>query len=390
MKKAVLISCFNWYEKRLFFIRQELIKKGYDVVVLLSDYDHIKKNVLENRFLECEYVSVPFYKKNISLTRAKSHFAFGHSINERLEEIKPDFIYALVPPNNVGYYCSRYKKNNPKTKLIIDVIDLWPESMTIPLLKYNVLALLWKKLRQRALLSADRVVLECDYYKQVLSADLVDEKTSVLRLFSEFKCSDLIFADECQMTYRTQINNQKISFAYLGSLNSIIDYDAILAILNSLILLGFYVEFQIIGEGSERKRFIEKLKKIGVNVIYYGMIFDTSKKIQLLSHCDFAFNMMKNSVAVGLTMKSIDYFSIGLPIINTIKGDTWELVEAESIGFNFSGDIDDFVVFCKEVDINVLRKNVRKMFFKYFTVESFVNNVNVLLDSLDYEEVENV
>lgn len=33
---------------------------------------------------------------------------------------------------------------------------------------------------------------------------------------------------------------------------------------------------------------------------------------------------MKTSVCVGLTMKSLDYYAGGLPIINTIAGDTYE------------------------------------------------------------------
>ena len=46
--------------------------------------------------------------------------------------------------------------------------------------------------------------------------------------------------------------------------------------------------------------------------------------------------MMKPGVCVGLTMKSIDYFCYGLPLINNIPGDTWQLVEEHGIGVNCS------------------------------------------------------
>ncbi|MCI5920244.1 MAG: hypothetical protein MRZ75_13120 [Roseburia sp.] len=42
MKKAILISCFDWFEKRLEPI-MELLEKQYKVNVLLSDFNHIKK-----------------------------------------------------------------------------------------------------------------------------------------------------------------------------------------------------------------------------------------------------------------------------------------------------------------------------------------------------------
>ena len=42
-KRAVLISCFDWYDTRLKPIRDILIEMGYEVTVLTSDYDHIRK-----------------------------------------------------------------------------------------------------------------------------------------------------------------------------------------------------------------------------------------------------------------------------------------------------------------------------------------------------------
>ena len=43
---------------------------------------------------------------------------------------------------------------------------------------------------------------------------------------------------------------------------------------------------------------------------------------------------MKTTVNVGMTMKSLDYFSFGIPIINNIRGDISKLVQDENIGFN--------------------------------------------------------
>ena len=37
---------------------------------------------------------------------------------------------------------------------------------------------------------------------------------------------------------------------------------------------------------------------------------------------------------MGLTMKSIDYFCYGVPMINSIQGDTWRLIEDYGIGVN--------------------------------------------------------
>lgn len=46
--KAILISCFDWYEKRLKPIREILEQKNFDVKILTSDFDHSAKNIAPN------------------------------------------------------------------------------------------------------------------------------------------------------------------------------------------------------------------------------------------------------------------------------------------------------------------------------------------------------
>ena len=103
---------------------------------------------------------------------------------------------------------------------------------------------------------------------------------------------------------------------------------------------------------------------------FYGAVFDQMRKIKILGNCDFAFNMMKESVLVGLTIKSIDYFSMGLPIINNIKGDTWEIVRRYGAGVN----VDDpeyaweSILDCDAGDIS---QKAYALYLKVFTEDRF-------------------
>jgi hypothetical protein len=45
---------------------------------------------------------------------------------------------------------------------------------------------------------------------------------------------------------------------------------------------------------------------------------------------------MKDTVCVGLTMKSIDYFQARLPILNSIQADTAKIVDEYRIGINIT------------------------------------------------------
>lgn len=378
-KTAVLVSCFNWYEKRLRFVRSELVKKGFEVTILLSDFDHIKKEVICDRFEECQYICVPPYVKNISFQRIWSHFSFGTSVSKQLEIIKPDLLYVLLPPNNLANHCYHYKKKYPKTKLVLDVIDLWPESMPLPFLKHNPLALAWKKMRDRGISLADAVVLECSYYRSLLAETIQTDKVSVLQLYSEYSPQEISLADQLSEEYLSRIGQKYISFAYIGSLNAITDYESIEKIACLFLEQGYQVAFHIVGEGQYRQIFIQKLKKLGIEVSYYGMVFNAKEKIRLVTQCDYALNMMTSQVAVGLTLKSIDYFSIGLPVINNIKGDTWDLVEQKGIGFNVTDDLSELIQSCQDADTKAMRQAVREMFLEHFTQEAFEKEVESCL-----------
>ena len=59
---------------------------------------------------------------------------------------------------------------------------------------------------------------------------------------------------------------------------------------------------------------IEQLRQNSILVIDHGYIFEQEKKQEILDQCQYGFNVMKDSVMVGLTMKSMDYMCGGLPM----------------------------------------------------------------------------
>ena len=365
MKTALLITCFNWYKARVEPVRELLISHGYEVNVLTSDFDHIKKKTFDNRYSECTYIHVPPYKKNLSLDRIKSHLYFGKQVAKFIKKEKPDLIYLLLPPNNTAKYCAQYKRNNPDTKLFIDVIDLWPESMPLGALKRTPFVLFWKKWRDDAIKVADHVFTECDLYQEKLTEVLSPSKTTTLHLYKEQTeeeqqlVQDIINCKEC---------DDVIRFAYLGSMNNIIDIEGICAILKDFVSHGKKCEFHAIGDGESRIKFENSVRETGCEPHFYGKIFDEIEKIKILSPCNYAFNMMKGSVSVGLTIKSIDYLAYGLPLINNIKGDTWKFVGDYRVGFNVCVE--------NNLDEKFDHGRIVSLFEEKFSKKTFVNVIN--------------
>ena len=84
--------------------------------------------------------------------------------------------------------------------------------------------------------------------------------------------------------------------------------------------------------------------------------------------------MMVDDIIVGLTTKSVDYLSLGIPLFNNIKEDTWDLVEKEQIGVNYSGNIENLIKNLSEEKIKQEKKNALEYFYNFLTSSSLKNH----------------
>lgn len=136
---------------------------------------------------------------------------------------------------------------------------------------------------------------------------------------------------------------------------------------------------EIIGGGEGTEHFVKALLDAGASVNNHGFIFDEIDKARILSNCDFGLNMMLSHLVVGLTTKSVDYFSLGLPIINTIKEDTEKLVCDRNVGVNYTGDISQII----ELDTDAIRdmkKSSYKCYQDLMTSEGLYSTVHDALN----------
>ena len=369
MKKAIIISCFGWYAERLIYIEEVLKGKGFSVEIYNSDFSHFKKNrVVKSN--NCNYVHVPSYKKNLSLARLYSHVVFSYKLLQILKDKQPDFVYALVPPNSVAKACAAYKKKYRNTFLVYDIIDMWPESyIGNKILQFPFK--LWRNLRDKNLSSADHIFTECSLYESFITEKI--DSISTLHL-----CREEV------LPYATkEWDGQNLEVAYLGSINNIIDIPLISQLLSSL-SRHMNVIFHIVGGGESKDSLVNSVKKEGVQVVDHGVMFDKLQMREIISGCHFAINMMKKSVCVGLTIKSIDYFQIGIPMFNTIKGDTEDIIQKYNCGFNVANvqETVDQVMTLNSESYGKMRENTHKVFLEMFTAEVFKRNFENILSRI--------
>ena len=192
----------------------------------------------------------------------------------------------------------------------------------------------WKRLRDKDINRGDLVITECDLYREKLK---LDPQKSVTMYWGKKEPSVGEQITEGAVPVFGKVSND-LEIAYLGAINNIIDIDGIVRLLQKLkrrleaeersVLL------HIIGDGENRDVFLQALEAAGIRYINHGAVFNEAEKRSILSHCSYGLNMMKPGVCVGMTMKSIDYWSHGLPVINNIPGDTRRLCREEGLGIN--------------------------------------------------------
>lgn len=360
-KTAYFISSTNHYNVRTEKFVNDYVKKGYDVIYVTSDFDHMtKKRYCFNEYKNSKQLHVISYKKNLSISRILSHLMFSYKTFYMLLACKPELVYVEVPNNSLVKSSAKYKKIN-NAEIIVDVFDMWPESM--PVKTKNMIVNwgfdIWRNFRNKNLKFADQIWIECDYYRELLSAQKIN-------LPMETKYLTL---ENAETSIETKVSEDEIDLCYLGSINNIIDISLIEKIVSEL-AKNKRTRIHIIGDGERKDEFLEILKQNSIEIIDHGKVYEIDKLQEIFNQCWFGVNVLREGLAIGITMKSISYFRGGLPIINTVQGDTSRFVEECNIGINVDRhDVKSCVSRILNItkdDLACMKNNTRNLFEQKF------------------------
>lgn len=373
--KVVIVNCFDTYEDRVDLLYDYFKNNGNNITVIQSNFRHFKKVVRTESKQDFIFVESKPYYKNMSVSRMTSHYYFAKKAFEIVERLQPDLLYVMIPPNSLSKFAVKYKMKHNDVKLIFDLIDLWPETMPIRKVEALPLFYLWKKMRNDGFKYVDFVITECNLYQEVLKKHLKYVNSEILYLAKK----------ETRIDTCPSLNKDEIHLCYLGSINNIIDISKIKKLINEINKFKI-VTLHIIGDGENKENLIHEVKSTGASVKYYGNIYDCKKKQEIFDRCHFGLNIMKNTVCVGLTMKSIDYFQGGLPIINSIQSDTANIVDKFHIGINIIDDnIKETARKVSDFDIDSLltiRENTKNVFENLFSLDAFNKKIEYIIKEL--------
>lgn len=281
------------------------------------------------------YIKAPKYKKNISLKRFFSHFIYSRNFMKNLEfcDEKPDIIVSALPPLLLNYKLAKWANQN-QVKFVVDIIDPWPDVFFKYVPKYfQILAkfffLPYKIILNLILRRSDGVAsISNEYIDWAVSKSQKRLSTHV-----SYPSIDLDRYSNFIVRDKNHFNYEKIKIVYAGNLG--VSYD-IPCILRAAKILDEQfpgrTEFFIAGLG-EHLNLIKEYETKFSNLKYVGRL-DFDELMRLYSNCHLGLAQYAQGATQTVTYKLFDYLGSGLPILNSLNSEMWDLIEKNKIGLN--------------------------------------------------------
>lgn len=339
------------------------------IEVVTSRFYHTKKQYRENMVditadisYKATLIKERGYKKNISILRIISHKQFAEGVINYLSlRKKPDAIYLFVPPTGLAKKVVEYAKRN-NIRIIIDILDLWPEAfqMVLPNFVAKTLLASMKKSVEYVYRNADEVIAVSNTYVN----RALKHNTRKNIGHSVFIGTDIAVFDKVSYDAPTLKDKLRpVTMAYIGMLGHSYDLCRVMDAMGLLIQRGYdEVELLVMGDGPLKEKFQNYALQHNLPVRFTGRLSyeDMSKK---LVKCDIGLNVLVGNAAQSIINKQADYVSAGIPIINVQKNQEFsELLKEYDAGLSCRpGDTDSLADAIYMLAIN---KETRQMMGK--------------------------
>jgi hypothetical protein len=317
--KVCIISPFfkdNMSISRPSFVRETLLNNSFEVLVVTSDFSHqAKRSVTFNDDKIIEVRTLKYYKNN-SIMRFFSHFLLAFSLFFKAKEKAKDYdIFYVTAPFAIT---ALLIKLFTKKKVVVDVVDYWPNSLpfienvfTRPFLK------LWQKIN----------FLSCKYSDATISLS-----STFLSLVECDVKNQIMFGAKKKFIKNFSPPDSKVAILYLGNVGTLYDFESLLYVFEKY---PDKFTFELIGSGDRLDWLKANLERIGVDYKFHGLVYEESSIAKIVRRCHVGFNGYRNTNA-SFSYKALSYFSYGLPVINSMRGDLFNYVAKYGLGLNYT------------------------------------------------------
>lgn len=320
---------------RSYWISQELIKDGHEVVMLTSSSQvtsKIERKIVDG--IEVIYLKVPYNQAMGIVKRLLSFVRFMiRSTRIALKEKNVDLVIATSTPLTIGFPALVLKKIK-KIPFLFEVRDLWPE---VPIqmggLKNKVLIRLAEWFEKTIYKNAIHIVaLSPGMLDGVLKRDINPKKVSMIPNMSKI---DFFWSREKNLALTEELSLKRDSFkvVYFGAMGVANGMDYIIDGISEIDDDG-QIEFIFIGAGATEPLLKEKCKNYGVTNAHFLGGYPLKILSEIVNLCDVCLITFADIpiLATNSPNKLFDSLSAAKPLIVNSPGWTKQMVEEYECG----------------------------------------------------------
>ena len=336
---------------RAYNLADTLIKKGHEVVIWSSAFNHQDKihrckkikEINVNKNLIVRLIPSPGYKKNISFGRLWDHYLLGVNLKRVLlkQTEKPDVAFIGFPPIEFAYEAAEWLKKN-KLPFMLDVKDQWPDifiSRVPKIFKPAIKLILTNYFsKSRALMrDADAVSTISGSFLNWINhySSRKPKAQDIVANLSPIRNNNISSQEGFEKKLKQhQIQDLKPRFVilFVGSLSKSFEFKPLLSAIEKSSKRNLDWAFVICGEGELRDVFINFQKSFN-NLILPGSIEEPEyKAIASVSDIAIAPYVKSSDFQMSIPNKVLDYMSFALPILTSLDGDAGKILVEQNIG----------------------------------------------------------
>lgn len=376
-------------------LAHELVRVGHDVTWWHSTVHHQKKvqryatttTVPISDSYRIIFLYAPLYVKNIGLQRIINQVVIARAFRHYAQRMpRPDVILCCLPPLELCREAVRYGRRNG-IPVIVDVQDLWPDAFLAFAPRF--LRPLWKQLLlpwfhavQEICRNATAVTGTTDAFVAWALGYAGRQKTRRDKPFPlayQSREPDAASIRAAEYRWRDRglpLDGSSFIACFLGLFGRHYELELVIEAARRLRAGGRQCTFVLCGSGDK----LETLKhhaREDDHIIFPGWIGEADIWILLrksaVGLCPYR---MSATLAKNIPNKPIEYFSAGLPVVSSLRGELERLLENHRCGITYApGDIEALVRILSDLydhpdKRQQLGANAHRLFHEQFAAEN--------------------
>ncbi|MGG0237412.1 glycosyltransferase family 4 protein [Bacillus rhizoplanae] len=399
MKKILMITQ-NFYPEigsaanRMKNIYLELKKKGYEVTVLTSDPSYPNRNLYNDESYWCdetiEQDTVRIHPRTRKYTRnlfrrlmlyIEVVLRFILAIGK--DKAKYDYVFVSTPSIFVAV-AGMFAKKKMKAKLILDVRDLWPESLIgVGFFNKRWILKVAYKFEYRMYHTADQILINSEGFFSYITSKGIDPKRI------SFMPNSL--TEKELSVIPVENTGDKLTIIYTGNIGLAQDITKLISVAE---YLQDYknITFKIIGYGYKKNAVYDMMKMKNLANIQFLKPKNREDTLAEVASADITYvSLVEEDVFKKvLPGKVIDYMSVKKPIVADVDGYAKEVIGEAKCGFvaenRTVSELGDYII--KLASDKQLRKQLGENGYQYaFRTLRWKTNIETLVQILEEKDV---